>query len=211
MENFDFFNYFDSNLLGEYLLGFGVLFLIYRIIYGIFAIVVYVLQGLGLKNLAEKNNLPNSWLAFIPGGNMYLLGKLGFEIYAPSEKKDEIFTWILLGCSIGTIILSDSDLEIIANIGLVVFSSWSYYYIFNKINPKNSVLYTILNEIFGIGGVLLFFNSHRFNKENVKVNNTKNEVNEEKKETEKSPKYCAYCGNKLNENSKFCSKCGAKI
>ena len=157
--------------------------------------------------LAKKHNIPNPWLAWVPVGCMYLLGKLGFELYAPEGKKNETFTWILFGLSAATLVLSDSGIGYLINIGIIVFTTWAYYNIFAKINSKNCVLFTILTAIFSVGGIILFFNTRKL------ASNTSNSVNETKEdnnETEK-PKYCSNCGNKLNKDSKFCGKCGSQI
>lgn len=191
--------------------GLGIFIFIVGLIICVLAIVFYVFQSIALYKLAEKNNINNAWLAWIPVANMYLLGKLGFEIYAPDDKKNEVFTWILLGCSAASLLLSDvSGLSTIADIGLLVFSTWAYYYIFNVINNKNCVLFVVLNVIFRIGGIILFFNRKKFT--NVSETVVKEPVKEEKKEEPvEKPKYCSYCGNKVNKTSKFCSKCGNKL
>lgn len=210
------FNYLNENFSSELLVGFGIMAIIVGFVVLSIILVIFILQGIALKNLADKHNIPNSWLAFIPYANMYILGKLGFEIYAPENKKQEIFTWVLLGLSLATYFLSNSSLIRIVDIGIAVFSSWAYYYIFNKINQKNAVLFTILNAIFEVGGVILFFNRKLFNQEVVNSENkevtTKNvETKKSEKNDAKSSKYCVYCGNKLNDNSKFCASCGKKV
>ena len=197
-----------------FFLGIGIIILIIFLIIVAFAIGMYVFQGIALMELAKKNNIPNAWLAWLPVGNMYLLGKLGFETYAPVEKKNQTFTWILFGCSAGTTLLSDTGLFFLASVATTVFATWAYFYIFNKINSKNCVVFTVLTAIFAIGGLLLFFNRKNFTNENVvNISNEelKNTSNEENNETEEKAKFCIYCGNKLNKTSKFCSKCGSKI
>lgn len=215
MNNYeDLFSQLESMDFGGAFLGIGVFIAIIALIVGVIAIIIYVFQSIALYKLADKNNIANAWLSWIPVGNMYILGKLGFEIYADDDKKNEVFTWILLGCSAASILLD--DLSGIASLGVLVFSTWAYYYIFNKINKPNAVLLTVLTAIFRIGGIILFFNRNRFaNKEVVKEpkKETKTEEvkNEVKEEIINKPKYCSYCGNKVNKTSKFCSKCGNKL
>lgn len=52
-------------------------------------IALYVFEGVGLMQLAKRNNIKNSWIAFIPIANVYLYGKLAFE--------DNVKTGVLLG------------------------------------------------------------------------------------------------------------------
>lgn len=212
----DFFNQLEGMDYSGALVGIGAFILIIALIALTVAVVVYILQSIALYKLAYKNNIQNAWLAWLPIGNMYILGKLGFEVYAEEDKKNEIFTWILLGCSAGSFLLEhlSSDLSSIAGLGVLVFSVWAYYYIFNKINNKNAVLFTVLSAIFRIGGVILFFNRNRFTNEEqvvVKEEVKKEKTTAKKEETEEKAKYCAYCGNKVTKTSKFCSKCGNQL
>lgn len=202
MDYSELFGDFDMYFADELMLGLGTFLVVLVLIVLAFLIVVYVLQAIGLMRLAKKHDLPNPWLAWIPVGCMYLLGKLGFEVYAPENKKNETFTWILFSLSAATLLLSDSGMSYLIEIALTVFVTWAYYNIFAKINPKNSVIFTILTAIFNIGGVILFFNTKKVLNENVS--------NEETKNVEK-PKFCPNCGNKLNKDSKFCGKCGQQL
>ena len=205
-------NELESMDLSGAFVGLGIFLIFIMLIFlGIF-LILYILQSIALYKLAEKNNIANAWLAWIPIANMYLLGKLGFEVYAPDDKKNEVFTWVLLGCSAASWFFD--GLSGLASLAVIVFSTWAYYYIFNKINNKNAVLFTVLTAIFQIGGLILFFNRKNF------VSGTETIVNEPVKETVKEenkeeatekPKYCAHCGNKVNKTSKFCSKCGSKL
>ena len=218
MYNYDIFNQLESMDFDGALVGLGIFIFIIALIALVIIVVVYILQSIALYKLANKNNLQNSWLAWLPVGNMYILGKLGFEIYADDDKKNEVFTWILLGCSAGSFLLDRlsvlDGLTSIASLGVLVFSVWAYYYIFNKINNKNAVLFTVLSAIFQIGGVILFFNKNRFSNEEqtiVKEDIKKDVKKEAKEKSEAQAKYCAYCGNKVTKTSKFCSKCGNQL
>lgn len=190
---------------------FFIIIAIIVIIVLIISIVLYVFTGLSLSELAKKNEVENAWLAWLPVGNMYLLGKIGFEIYAPVEKRNSNFTWVLLACSLASWVLYDSGLSSMAMVGVTVFSTWAYYYIFKKINEKNCVLFTILSAMFDIGPVLLFVNKKRFTNEKNNIDMVEQEEKEEKTKKEEHSKFCTSCGNKLNKTSKFCPKCGNKI
>lgn len=168
-----------------------------------FVIVIYIFQGIALSDLAKKNNIPNPWLAWIPVGNMYILGKLGFEVY--DDKKNEAFVWVLLGCSAATIVLSESIFVTLVSLGVAVFSTWAYYNIFKKIASKNAVVYTVLVALFSVGGIILFFLRKSVTQQVPVYNNVSRES------IPSNSKFCPYCGNKFNSDSKFCSKCGGKI
>ncbi len=209
-------NIFDNlDMSAGAILSFGVFALILLIIVGAILITLYILQSIGLYKFATKHNIANAWLAWLPVGNMYILGKLGFEIYAKDENKNEVFTWILLGCSAVELVFNSNGLGSIAALGTIVFSTWAYYNIFNKECKQNCILFTVLQAIFRIGGIILFAIRNKItgvvSAETNEVKKEETNKEEVKKEKETKEKYCSTCGNKVNKDSKFCPKCGGKL
>ena len=207
-----FYNYFDeyTNFLGPI-----AIFLIVLLV--LISIVMYIFGALGLMALAKKNKLDNPWLAFIPVGNSYLLGKLGFEVYSSKEEKNPTLTWILFGASLASCI--GSFLENIASIVTIVFMVLAYNRIYKNIVPQSATKYTILSFFFG--GIPFYLNKDlvkeaTFQEEVVvekeEVNEKEEEVKEETKELKKErPNFCSNCGNKLTKSAKFCPECGQEI
>ena len=208
-----FYNYFDeyTNFLGPI-----AIFLIVLLV--LISIVMYIFGALGLMALAKKNKLDNPWLAFIPIGNSYLLGKLGFEVYSSKEEKNPTLTWILFGASLASCIVG-SFLENIASTVTIVFMVLAYNRIYKNIVPQSATKYTILSFFFG--GIPFYLNKDlvkeaTFQEEVVvekeEVNENKEEVKEETKELKKErPNFCSNCGNKLTKSAKFCPECGQEI
>lgn len=192
-----------------------IIFFVFVILIGV--IILWVFGSLGLMELAKKNNISNPWLAFIPVGCNYLLGKLGFEIYPEKNEKNPTLTWVLLGLSAGTLIFGEDDLGSLISIAITVFTTMAYYRIYKYMTPESATKYTILSFFFG--GLPLFFNKsiikpkeentysarEVFEKTKENQETQKEEINKEK------PKFCKECGSKLNENAKFCTNCGKKI
>lgn len=205
-----FYNYFDeyTNFLGPI-----AIFLIVLLV--LISIVMYIFGALGLMALAKKNKLDNPWLAFIPVGSSYLLGKLGFEIYSSKEEKNPTLTWILFGASLASCI--GSFLENIASIVTIVFMVLAYNRIYKNIVPQSATKYTILSFFFG--GIPFYVNKELVKEatfEEVVVEKEVKEkpekVNEEDKEIKKErPNFCSNCGNKLTKSAKFCPECGQEI
>ena len=205
-----FYNYFDeyTNFLGPI-----AIFLIVLLV--LISIVMYIFGALGLMALAKKNKLDNPWLAFIPIGSSYLLGKLGFEIYSSKEEKNPTLTWILFGASLASCI--GSFLENIASIVTIVFMVLAYNRIYKNIVPQSATKYTILSFFFG--GIPFYVNKELVKEatfEEVVVEKEVKEkpekVNEEDKEIKKErPNFCSNCGNKLTKSAKFCPECGQEI
>lgn len=205
-----FYNYFDeyTNFLGPI-----AIFLIVLLV--LISIVMYIFGALGLMALAKKNKLDNPWLAFIPIGSSYLLGKLGFEVYSSKKEKNPTLTWILFGASLASCI--GSFLENIASIVTIVFMVLAYNRIYKNIVPQSATKYTILSFFFG--GIPFYVNKELVKEatfEEVVVEKEVKEkpekVNEEDKEIKKErPNFCSNCGNKLTKSAKFCPECGQQI
>ena len=205
----------------SFLGGASILIVFFAIILAIIIIFLWVFGSMGIMNTAKKNNIPNPWLAFVPVGRSYLIGKLGFEVYAEESKKNATFTWITLGLGAATLVLDGGDLDKLTSLGLLVFESWAFYNIFKVINPKNSVIYTVITVITDtlFGGIFLYMMKDKEEsiKDEEKV--TEATVVEEKKEEKKEVKkeevtlnnFCKNCGNKLVKNAKYCPNCGKKV
>ena len=200
----------------------GALALFFIIIICVAIIFLWVFSSIGIMNAAKKKNVSNPWLAFIPVGKSYLVGKLGFEAYVKNDKKNPTLTWITLGLSAAVLILGDDSdgLTRLASIGLLVFESMAFYNIFKAINPKNATLYTVFTVLTDtlLGGLFLYINKTSEEKEKANIVEIKEEKNKEKnkevhkevKQEDNKNKFCENCGFKLNKNAKFCPECGKK-
>ena len=172
-------------------------------------IAVYVFASLGIMSFAKKNNIANAWLAFIPGGRSYLIGKLGYEIYAEPGKKNETLTWVTMGIGIAAYILDfgNNFLSYGLSIALVVLHTIAYYNIFKVVASNKSTLYTVLTALYNnLGGIFLYLNR---DKDIKPVEVIKEVVEEEPKKPANN--FCIHCGTKLNPNVKFCPECGKPI
>ncbi len=172
-------------------------------------IAAYVFASLGIMSFAKKNNIANAWLAFIPGGRSYLIGKLGYEIYAEPSKKNETLTWVTMGIGIAAYILDfgNNFLSYGLSIALVVLHTIAYYNIFKVVASNKSTLYTVLTALYNnLGGIFLYLNR---DKDIKPVEVIKEVVEEEPKKPANN--FCIHCGTKLNPNVKFCPECGKPI
>lgn len=196
----------------------SILVIFFVIIMFIGVILLYIFGALGLMELAKRNKVANPWLAFIPVGCNYLLGKLGFEIYPEKEEKNSTLTWVLFGLSIGSLVLGDS-LSSLISIAIAVFTTMAYYKIYKYIVPEAVTKYTVLSFFFG--GLPIYLNKNIIKPKEEKniseadiVKEEKiNKKEEEKKEEKETTKlnFCSSCGSKLAPNVKFCANCGNKV
>ncbi len=210
-----------NNLLGI-ITSLGVFAIFLFVVLIAVLIAAYVFSSLGIMGLAKKNDLPAPWLAFIPGGRSYLIGKLGYEIYVEPSKRNQTLTWVTLGLGIGALVFDINNylLGNMLTIALTVFQTVAFYNIFKVINEKNCVIYTVVTAIYNnLGGIFLYLNRDKAEKREIAPLEISEEVNEdlssEEKQTETKPtiehNFCIHCGAKLKPNSKFCGECGKAI
>ncbi len=212
------FNYnFDTYDLEKYfnsIPSWLIIFLIFFLIVLVLAIIVaYVFSSLGLMETAKKNNIDNAWLAFIPIGRHYLIGKLGYEVYAEEGKNNASLVWVTFGLSIASFLLNNY----LVSVALMVFTYIAFYNIFKAVTEKYK-MYTVFTVLFGdtLGGIFLYVMRGKLTNMNSSKKTLEKENIEEKEEIKEEtktarPKYCPECGNKLNTNANFCTNCGKKI
>ena len=109
LEGLDQLGEFGEGTLGSFLATFGVLAVFFVILLAIAIVVLWVFSSIGIMNLAKKHDIPNPWLAFIPIGRSYIVGKLGFEVYDKENKNATTFVWITLGLGAASFLLGNSD------------------------------------------------------------------------------------------------------
>lgn len=232
LEGLDKLGDFGEGTLGSFLATASVLVVFFAILLGVAAILLWVFGSIGLMNLAKKKNLPHPWLAFVPIGRSYLIGKIGYEIYDAENKNATTFMWITLALGAAAFVLGDSsgDLGTLVKYGLLFFETWAFYNMFKNLKPKNAVVYTVFTALTGtlLGGVFLYLMK---TEEGVSETVEEADVVEEKKETSEEKKkeiksetkktetkkentktnFCPNCGSKLTKDAKFCPECGKKL
>ena len=113
-------------------------------------ITLYLFQSIGLMKIADKLGTPNSWLAFIPVANMYLLGKTVFE--------ESWLTWSLVILDIinfafpfTNVLLPSNSVDFalvtpIIRVILLILSCVALYKLYSKVSDKAVVMliFTVL-------------------------------------------------------------------
>ena len=230
LEGLDALGDFGEGTIGSFLATFGVLAVFFAILIGIAVILLWVFGSIGLMNLAKKKNIQNPWLAFLPIGRSYLVGKLGFEVYDVENKNATTFMWVTLALGAASFVLGDSsgDLGTLVKYGLLFFETWAFYNMFKTLKPKNAIVYTVFTALTGslLGGIFLYvmknedFDSNNTVKEADVVEEKPDEKKFEKveetnksetKKTSSKTSFCSNCGAKLVKGAKFCPECGKKV
>ena len=135
----------------EFLAILGVLLIFVAII----GIVFYVIYSYALYKMAVKQGLENSWLAFIPIAQSYIIGRLikTLKVFDFEIPRIEIVLPVA-----ALVVLVFSQVEILggllslANFILVLFALNRLYKLYK---PENATLYTVLS-IFGLPVPFIF-------------------------------------------------------
>lgn len=142
------------------------------------AIAVYVIQGLSLCTIGRRRGIRNSWLAWIPIGNLWLLGSISDQYRYLVKGRINVRRKMLLGLSVATVVMyavcaycillgmeaEHTALNTAAGvilmsfitifavlagvIAVVVYQYMCYYDLFCSCDPANGVLFLVLSILF---------------------------------------------------------------
>ncbi len=163
---------------------FGVLLVIYLLLFA-FSLVCYVFQALSLSAIAKRRNVSKPWLAWIPIGNMWLMGCLSDQFQAYTRNKVTNRRKVLMGLVVALFALfalfivvtvlaavmeSEAALAIAVvggmafyfgmlgiTIALVVIEYMVLYDIFNSCDPGNATAFLIISIVFSVALPFLLF------------------------------------------------------
>lgn len=156
----------------------GVIAVIYVLVYLVamaFSLGCYILQSLGLYTIAGRRGIKHNWLAWIPLGNLWILGSISDQYSYLTKGKIKNRRKLLLGLGIGAILLCVfwllgmlfsafsgelaatvllTALGVLALLVIVVIQMvvqyMAYYDLFSSCQPGNGVLYLVLSIIFPV-------------------------------------------------------------
>ncbi len=120
-------------------------------------IALYVLFSIGLMKLAKNKGIENAWLAWIPIGQLYIMGKVigTFKIFDWEIPKAEM--WLPLGFVIAVVLFLIPLIKAFVPLSLFLASGFAFYKLFAMYRPKNATLYTLLSMLLGFMGPILVF------------------------------------------------------
>lgn len=126
-------------------LAFFGAFIGFILLYGLIA---YIVGALALKRMADKLNVENSWLAFIPIANTFLLGKVAGDRLDLFGYQIENLALILLGGSVITFAISGVPIiGFLFGIAFAVVSFATLYKVYLMFVPNSAMLYLILSIV----------------------------------------------------------------
>ncbi len=162
---------------------FGVLIVLYLLILFVslvYSVVSYVLHSIGLYTIANRRSIHHSWLAWIPVGNLWLLGSVSdqyqYVVKGKIKNRRKAMLWMYIALVAVYLVwfifmvvnaFSANNMDT-ANAGAVigiivgvlaivvlailisVFRYLAYYDLFVSCNPGNAVLFLVLSIVFPV-------------------------------------------------------------
>lgn len=120
---------------------FGAFAFLFFIVFAI-AIVVYILMGIGLKKLADRENLANSWMAFVPIAQFYLIGQLVQE----RVNIQNLPVWLTAGYFGALVASAIPVVGFLALIAYMVLMFYALHKLFEMYSEK-AVVMTVFNVL----------------------------------------------------------------
>lgn len=125
----------------------------------IIAVVMYILLSLGLYNLAKNAGIENPWLAWIPIGNLYILGKLVRNVQLGSLEIPSLEIILPIASVAVPLLAGIPVIGWILDIAYVVLLIIVLYRLYNMYRPQQATLWIILSILFcfiGMPAILIF-------------------------------------------------------
>ncbi len=127
---------------------YGSLFLVFfAIIAFIVGAILYLVQAFGLYGMGKKAGLENTWLAFVPIANFYLMGKLIKEIKVDKYVVPSAELVLPVAC---VVVLVLGNIPVLGKlISLCAFLLYlaGYYNLYSLYRPKDAVMFTVLSVL----------------------------------------------------------------
>ncbi len=122
----------------------GILVLLFGLAIFIGLVVIYVFTALALKTMADHRNIENSWLAFVPIANFYiiglLIGKITLAGYTIEQTELVLPAVLAAGIFLNSLPVIGSLISLLGTAASLI----AFYHLFKKYAPENAVLYTVL-------------------------------------------------------------------
>ena len=118
-------------------------------------IAAYILTAIGLSRLGEKQNIPNSWLAWVPIAQFYVIGAIIKEVKISTFTIPRMELVLPLGAVAVSILFMIPVLGWLICLCYYALAIYSLYLLFKLYVPNEAILYTILSAI-GLFAIFIF-------------------------------------------------------
>ncbi|NMA31066.1 MAG: hypothetical protein GX941_04580 [Candidatus Methanofastidiosa archaeon] len=124
----------------------------------LYGLIAYIVGAMALKRMADKLSIENSWFAFIPIANAYLLGKVAGDKLDLFGYQIENLAFILLGGSAISFVISQVPvIGFLFGIAFAVVAYATLYKVYMMFVPNSAMLYLILSIVLAIIAPFLMY------------------------------------------------------
>jgi uncharacterized membrane protein len=126
------------------------------IVFLIIAIVFYVLAALGLYKLAQNEGIENPWLAWVPFGNLYIVGRLVKTVKLFNYDIPSLELVLPIGAIAVAILGGIPLLGTLLSIAFMIVLYVTLYNLYKKYRPQSATLWIILSIVLGLFPIFIF-------------------------------------------------------
>lgn len=128
------------------------------IVFGIVGIVGYVLMAIGLQRMAINEGIENAWLAWVPVGNVWIIGKLVKTIELGSNKWEQAELILVVAVAASILLSAIPVIGTIISLAVGILLILVNYKLYKLYAPEKAVMYLIVTIIFNLiaMGIILF-------------------------------------------------------
>lgn len=123
----------------------------------ILGIILYVLASIGMYKLAFNQKIENPWLAWIPIGNMYILGKLVKNVKIDTLEIPSLELVLPLGLVAVMILSNIPFIGWLISIAYSVLCVLAFYKLYKMYRPAQAVLWVVLSIVLPFMGPIFIF------------------------------------------------------
>lgn len=127
------------------------------LIFFIVALVLYILASLGLYKLASNRRMENPWLAWVPIGNLYVLGKLIKTLKIDTFEIPSIELVLPIGSVVAAILGNVPLIGWIVSIAYLVLCILAFYKLYKMYRPQQAIMWLVLSIIFPFMGPIFIY------------------------------------------------------
>ncbi len=108
---------------------------------------LWTLKSIGLSQMAKNKGIENSWLAWLPVGDLFIMGTIVEEMNFFGIKINNLGLWFPVVCLMGGLLGGIPILGILLFIGVLVFQI-AFIHKFFSLYTLQATLYTVLSVFF---------------------------------------------------------------
>lgn len=122
------------------------------------AVVMYIFESLAIYRIAKNRGIENPWLAWIPIGSAWIVGKIG-DYYLEREGNGgkNLAVWLICIQAAGVVLSWVPFLPYVTSVAATVLMYICIYKFYQSVAPKNATVMLVLSIIFSVALPFILF------------------------------------------------------